>query len=301
MNEYNQFALERAIATKSVQEIIAPEWVWPEMTVAQWTAAISGMEAAAEAAQDAEAQVDLARGNLDQAVAALLLKTRQILTMAKVKFKGESNKLRPFLDIKINNPGRMKTIEVATEVESAWEGVAPTWEPVESWLLGDFKAEREAVMALFKTEQAKQAIWKDKEEALDIRGRALTEKNVGWYAVATALYPEGTQYGDLIRSQVPTTYTPPPPEPAKAVINSAVPSGTDGAELSYASERATGFNIYFRNQAGPPAFTKIADNIPDATFLHDGLAAGTYEYQVAGVNSDGEGEKSDIATVTVSG
>jgi hypothetical protein len=301
MNEYNQFALERAMATKAVQEIIAPEWVWPELTVAQWTAAISGMEAAAEVAQDAEAQVELARGNLDQAMAALLLKTRQILTMAKVKFKAETNKLRPFAEIKIGNPGRMKTIEVATEVESAWEGVAPTWEPVEAWLLGDFKAEREAAMALFKTEQAKQAIWKDKEEALGILGRALTEKNVGWYAVATALYPEGTQYGDLIRSQIPTTYTPPPPEPAQAVITDAVPSGTDGVQLEYASERATGFNIYFRDAAGAPAFAKIAENIPEATFLHDGLAPATYEYQVSGVNSAGEGGKSETSVVTVTG
>jgi hypothetical protein len=270
------------------------------MTVAQWVSAINAVETAAEAAQDAEAALDGARGNRDLAAKNLLTKARQILTMAKVKFRDQSNKLNLFREIKLNSPSPNRVIAGAMEVESAWEQADPGWEPL-GQPVNEFKAERVEATNLLEAQQDKESAWKDKEELLNNLCRDLNVKNVGWYAIATALFAEGTQYGDLIRSQIPTTYTPPPPEPAKAVITSGAPSGADGIQLSYASERATGFNIYFRPEAGPEVFTKIADNIPDATFLHDGLAAGTYEYQVAGVNSDGEGEKSEIATVTVAG
>jgi len=52
-------------------------------------------------------------------------------------------------------------------------------------------------------------------------GRDLEDLNEAWYAEATKVFPAGTAEGDMIRSTVPTTYTPPAPSTSQAAAPAA--------------------------------------------------------------------------------
>ncbi|MCX6878737.1 MAG: RHS repeat-associated core domain-containing protein [Verrucomicrobia bacterium] len=56
---------------------------------------------------------------------------------------------------------------------------------------------------------------------LDLLGRedlaaAMADVSQAWYAVACRVFPAGTAEGDMIRGTIPTTYAPPPAQPAPA-------------------------------------------------------------------------------------
>jgi len=55
--------------------------------------------------------------------------------------------------------------------------------------------------------------WRKEVESLGEMGRALEDANEAWYAAATAVFASNTPEEAMIRSTVPTTYSPPPAQP----------------------------------------------------------------------------------------
>jgi hypothetical protein len=100
----------------------------------------------------------------------------------------------------------------------------------------------------------------------------------------------------LIRRAVPTS----PGEVREveaAVITLAASPAAGMVRLEFAAEHATSFQVWRKGPADAQ-FTPAAAT-PEAFFEPAGLAAGTHESKVAGVNSRGEGPASGVASVSV--
>ena len=69
--------------------------------------------------------------------------------------------------------------------------------------------------------------------------RTLEDVNEAWYAAATAVFPAGTPQGELIRGQVPTTYTP-GNAPAALEIGSLHQDNATAVTVNYTPGGGTG-------------------------------------------------------------
>ena len=114
-------------------------------------------------------------------------------------------------------------------------------------------------------------------------------------AEATRRFPVGTVEGDLIRSTVPTTYTP-PPEVGPGQITTVMASGTE-IHADATALHATKFT-WFHQAPGSPAFLVIATGAPGSLTLHN-QAPGVHRLKAAGANSGGEGAPSAAVEVTI--
>jgi hypothetical protein len=127
------------------------------------------------------------------------------------------------------------------------------------------------------------------------RARLVDADNVAWYAEATRRFPVGTVEGDLIRSTVPTTYTP-PPEVGPAQITTVMVSGTE-IHADATALHATKFT-WFHQAPGSPAFLVIATGAPGSLTLHN-QPPGVHRLKAAGQNAGGEGPLSAAVEVTI--
>ncbi|MHB8710610.1 MAG: beta strand repeat-containing protein [Minisyncoccota bacterium] len=104
----------------------------------------------------------------------------------------------------------------------------------------------------------------------------------------TAQVSHFTEYGPIL-----------PGVPSAPTGLSASAASTSGINLSWtASPTATGYTIY-RSSTNSGFTTSIATGVTSASYADTGLSAGTqYYYEVAGVNSNGEGSNSSSANAT---
>lgn len=86
-----------------------------------------------------------------------------------------------------------------------------TWSPLPANTLATFKALRKQCAEDLQTAYSDaHTNWSKESKKLAAMGRALEDLNEAWYADATEVHAGNTPEGQVIRSSVPTTYTPPP-------------------------------------------------------------------------------------------
>lgn len=233
MSESIDFVLQRSQATRAAQAAILLVWVWEEKTLAQWDSTIAAFILQMEAVEDADADLLGKRGDLDAGLEALRSLTRRCLSIAKNKFRNTPAKLEVLALLKVEAGSRSGKLQEALEWESAWEEVDAAWVPLTGVTLASFKTQRLAAGALLETFTNVQASAKGEATKLTQLKDQLSADCRAWYEAATNVFLEGTPEGDLIRSTVPTTYTPPSSAPMALEINTTTAQAGGAIATTY--------------------------------------------------------------------
>ncbi len=227
------FTLQRAQATRAVQVSIAAAWTWDEMTLPQWDTAITSFVTQMEVAQDGEADYLAKRGETDAAIDTLHSLAGRSVRMAKNRYRDTPAKLEVTNRLHNDSASRSGKLQDALEWESAWEKLEPAWSPLPGVTLATFKSQRLAAMALLEGLTTKKTTWDAADEQLNTQGHTLNGNCVAWYEAATIVFPVGTPEGDLIRSDIPTTYTPPSTPPTAIQIDHATAQAGGAIAVTY--------------------------------------------------------------------
>jgi hypothetical protein len=153
--------------------------------------------------------------------------TVQGLNMAKTKFRSDAASLAVLHGLNAAGHSPEKILAEALAWESAWGKIAPTWSPTPANTLAAFKPLRQQCAEDLQTAFADaDSVHREASATLEQMCAGLEATNVAWYASATMVFPAGTPEGDLIRTGIPTTYTPPPPKPSPSPAPAAAPAKT---------------------------------------------------------------------------
>ncbi len=233
MAENIESTLQRAQSTKAVQTSIAGTWTWDEMTLLQWDTAIAAFVTQMETEQDAEADYLAKRGETDAAIDSIHSLAGRSVRMAKNRYRDTPAKLEVIARLRNDSASRSGKLQDALEWESAWEKLEPAWSPLPGVTLATFKPQRLAAMALLEGLTTKKTTWDATDEQLNSQGRVLNGNCVAWYEAATIVFPAGTPEGDLIRSDIPTTYTPPSTPPTAIQIDQVTPQPGGEIDITF--------------------------------------------------------------------
>ena len=228
LNTSIDFLKDRVDKTRSVQAQIAGDWIWPGHTLAEWEADSAALDKSVEGslaqlATEAHTRAEAARGDLDQRLEVIHTQTVAVTGIMRVRAQRQPE-LKPVVDELTARANTRDGIErEGTALLSAWKlefgaaafvpGPGLGYEsfrhlfhgraadpnanpPVEALpTLRDLKEEYSDLSTIDRRETGR-------VNALLMR----VERDCqDWYAEATKLFVAGTEIGDLIRSQVPTT------------------------------------------------------------------------------------------------
>lgn len=305
MNAENDFAVARSTTSLAAQIQIGAAYVWTEKTNAQWALELADIPTQDEVVADLLADLITARGSLDAAVGVTGQRGRTILVLARIKWRADSPRLAPFQRIHFDSDGRLSVLSEALAVESAWEQADPAWVPITEAgtppvpiTLAVFKAQREAAGALLKPESDVQAAWSKQDKTLGEMCSTLNKNSIPWYGSVTAVFPEGTTLGDMIRSTVPTTYTPPAQAPGPVTFTHAGSPAAGELTAGFTAARAATFDFY-RKGPGDADFVKVVHLSTSNEYSATGLPPGTYLVKAQAHNSGGYGPLSAQQSVVV--
>ncbi len=227
MSETLAFIKDRAVKTISAAKQLASTWTWQTATPAQmqtalWaitgnssvTPPVIGQEEIASAAEGTRVA---AHGHWGTQMAELHRRTVQAVGMLKNKLQADPAAFAVVSGLSASSGSRKETLDEALALESAWDNQAPTWSPTTMNTLTAFKALRKQCAEDLRTSFSDtHTTWRAEVNTLYAMANAVEQADEAWYLDATKVFPAGTPEGDMIRSTVPTTYTPviPPTPPA---------------------------------------------------------------------------------------
>jgi len=290
------FVDTRATASKAAQDIVKAIWTWEEKSVPQWVADLAEFDTLDVAETTKRAELRSAALAWDGTVAGIKQMTKDIVRLAKVRFRKQPAKLEHFTVLKTNSRGRNGIYDEGRAAEKAWQETDPTWAPWEEMSIGVLGSSLANALALGDAHATKTALWRTAASELRNKARALDEDCVGWYAAATTKFPIGTTQGDMIRSTVPTTYNP-PPEVGQAVLSHLMVQGNT-VHFDCDAEHATKFT-YLWQPPGSPVFVVVTALTKEKSFTKENLAPGVHRFKAFGRNSGGEGAESAVLEVTI--
>lgn len=241
LNTSIEFLKERVDKTRSVQATLAPTWTWRHKTLAQWEQVSQDLDKSvdgslAQVALETQTGFQAATGALDARMASVHAITVPIVEAMRTE-ASRNPELKAVVDgLSASGHTRVSIEDEATTLLSAWElefdgdsfapapGVDMTFSSFKALLHGraanpgatppvtEIKSLRD-----LKKAQSDAATIQKRENGRVNRRMALIQKDCqDWYAEAAKFFPAGTEFGDLIRSEIPTTsdYNPPtPPAP----------------------------------------------------------------------------------------
>ncbi len=221
------FVRERAEKIRAVQATLAAgasAWVWPKKTLAQWDADLLQLDGAvantlAQLAREKEAAYDGLRGTLETRTRTIHTKTLQAVGVMRARALDDPE-LRPGVDELSARGDSLRAIEEeGEELLAVWkEDFGTAFVPAPGLTYASFMAlfigaaGPPVVLALrtLKTDyKASRAAMRAAVGRYNTVINRLWDECVAWYAEATAVFPAGTDEGDLIRGEVPTSYNPP--------------------------------------------------------------------------------------------
>ncbi len=224
------FVKDRTAKTAAVQSTLAAlptgAWVWPLKTVAAWTADDEQLDGAksgtlAQVATVAGTEKQQTFSALDTRYKTLHARTLQAVGVMRSRALADST-LRPVVDeLSARGDSNRAIEEEGEELLAAWSlEFGEDFLPAPDNTYATFNE-------LFEGSASVPTLRKLKSNYKEARTRArraeglynglitrLEDECVQWYAEACAVFPEGTDNGDLIRGQIPTIYNPPTAAPA---------------------------------------------------------------------------------------
>ncbi len=224
------FVIKRTEKTSAVQTTLATlpaePWVWPAKSAAAWTADVEELDGAktgtlAQKAKAAATDRSIQFAALDARYTTLHTRTLQAVGVMRSRALADPS-LRPVVDeLSARGDSNRAIEEEGEELLAAWsQEFGEDFVPAPGNTFEAFKALYEgsaSVLTLRKLKSNyKESGTKARRAAGDFNtliGR-LEDECVQWYAEATAVFPAGTTNGDLIRGQIPTSYSPAATTPA---------------------------------------------------------------------------------------
>jgi hypothetical protein len=238
LNTSIDFLKDRVDKTRSVQTQIAATWLWPLKTVAQWEADGTALDKTVEdslanVATEAHTTAEASRGALDTRLNSIHVQTVAVVGVMRVRAQRQPEIRHVVDELSARADSRDGIEKEGTALLSAWKlefgGAAfvpapgVTYDAFRELFYGHAAdpAATPPVAAMPSLRELKEdysdKVTVDRREAGALNARlGIVERDCqDWYAEATKVFVAGTEIGDLIRSQVPTTadYNPPPPAP----------------------------------------------------------------------------------------
>ena len=237
MGESITLIKNRATKTISAAKSVADKWVWSEKTADEIQAMLTAITGNKQVSPPVVGQEEIvsqagrvmvaARGNWDTNLTKLHQWTVQGLGMAKNRFRNNPASLGVVSGLTGGSSTREGILSEALAWESAWNNVDPNWSPMPANTLAAFKILRKQCAEDLQTAYTDACSeWREQSGLLTEMGRKLEDINEAWYADATRVFPAGSAEGDMIRSTVPTTYTPSTSTPPPAPTPTATPAKT---------------------------------------------------------------------------
>ncbi len=238
LNTSIEFLKERVDKTRSVQSTIAGEWLWPLKTVAQWGADSAALDktvegSLAQVATEAHTLAEAARGTLDARHNAIHTQTVAVAGVMRVRAARDAEMVHVVDELSARGDSRSGIEKEGMALLSAWklEFGGAAFAPAPGVTYAAFRdlfyghpadpGATPPVTAMpslrdLKEEYSDKSTTDRRETGrLNARLGTVERDAQDWYAEATRVFVAGTENGDLIRSQVPTTadYNPPTPAP----------------------------------------------------------------------------------------
>ncbi len=205
----------RAIASRdvAVQVKEMSAWEWALWLIPAMSADIAAFEIEWALVLTKDSAESSVRTAFNSALGALHLRCTQDLPSAKVYFAGDPAKFGRFENLLAGGKSVNERFDEAEKLIIAWEGAEAGWSPRAGHTLQALKD----MLAQCKTLQTQLGTAHSDDSAehktFNALANALWDKSVDWYTVATGQFNEETPEGQLIRANVPTSYTPPPVVP----------------------------------------------------------------------------------------
>jgi len=193
----------RVQATYEAQQRLSPTWQWEEKSLADWEALLRRLRSEKAALDDTEAGVDVQMGALEAARKTLHQHTKQVLGLAKVRFRNEPAKLRAFAALQASNRSLTELRQVANDTLAAWQQT----DPDAHFGTLDTNAYAALLATLNDTDKdagGLRAARQQTRQALNKSLKVAQGDAVAWYAVATRVLPADTPDGQFLRAHIPT-------------------------------------------------------------------------------------------------
>lgn len=224
------FVIRRTEKTSAVQHTLASlpaePWVWPRKPAADWVADVEQLDGAktgtlAHTATAALTDKNIQFAALDARYKTLHTRTLQAVGVMRSRALADVA-LRPVVDeLSARGDSNRAIEEEGEELLAAWsQEFGEDFVPAPGNTFEAFKALYEGSATVPTVRKLKSNY---KESGAKARRAAgdyntligrLEDECVQWYAEATAVFPAGTTNGDLIRGQIPTSYSPAAAAPA---------------------------------------------------------------------------------------
>lgn len=210
LNSDVEFIIVRLADTIAVQAAIALEWVWDEVSLAQWDANQAVLVGTPTSLIEVQIGLDLdvnqAAGKLASVLRSLHDATVTGVGLARVRFRKEVEFAVVIGALSAAGQSRQAILDDAEEWVLAWEDVAPAWEAGLSLAAFEaLRADGEAALRALRKAQVRM-----RRGAGQLRVAALEIEDLlqAWYGAATAIFPADTVNGEVVRSIKTTSDRP---------------------------------------------------------------------------------------------
>ena len=231
------FFVQRASKTVSAAKQIAGVWTWEELTPAEMQTMLETVTGNSSVSPPVAGQMEIesraqrardnAHGTWLTMLGVLHQRTVSSLNLAKNKFRDDATSLAVLHGMVAGGHSPDKILAEALAWESAWGKLAPAWSPDTTNTLTAFKALRKQCAEDLQTAFSDaDSVFSEAHAKLEQMCGDLEDMSVAWYAAATLSLDGSTPEGQMIRTTIPTTYTPPPPKPAPAPATKPAPGTT---------------------------------------------------------------------------
>ena len=290
------FVKNRALATRHAQASVAAQWVWAEKTVGAWDNALTELDTLSAVERTASVELQTQAANWDVTLKGIERTARDVVRLGRTRFRRDPAKLALFKATRVHAGSRESIQQSGLEVLEIWNQADAAWVPLPGVTAASFGALLSGSAAQKGSYAEKFTAWREASAALMSKAEALDDDCVAWYSDATVRFREGTPEGDLIRSTVPTTTTP-TEAVGQAVISHLLVTGST-IHFDCEASHATQFT-YLYKPPGTPQFVVLFADTPETSITLQDQPAGEHRFKAFGSNSQGVGEESEEAVITL--
>ncbi len=294
------FTCERAASTHATQVLLAAppfNFLWKPKTILKWSEDVTELDQLKIDEVTRRAAWRNAAALWDFTLREIQLITREVKREGVFAFGADAVKRQEFEELLTDAKGRNDIYDQGLEALEAWKNADPAWSYSDDVVSAGFGSLLAASLAQKQTHLIKEKAWKRAANRLLFKARKVDADNVAWFAAASRKFKKGTEGGDLLRSNVPTT-TRPEPAVGQGQISHVMVQGNT-VHFDFNAEHATHFAVLHREPGSPVLLIVVADTTEKSVTFQD-LAAGVHHFAVIPSNSGGEGAQSVAVPVQVS-
>ncbi len=291
-----EFTITRATATRDAQETIAATWIWPDRTMSDWNNNLTVLASYGSAENVKRVDLQAQAAAWDVNIQAIYEMTRDVMRMGRTRFRNDPVNLALFKRLKNKAGGRLTVQKQGAALRDAWQKADAAWVPLPTVTLAALNVLLTASENLELAYGQKFNAWREAAERLMLKAEEIDRDNVAWYADATTRFPEGTVYGNMIRSTVPTTTSPINPVGQAVISNVMAANGTIHFDCS--APHASQYT-YLHKPPGAAQFVVVQAGVEESSVTLHNQPAGAHVVKAFGSNSRGPGPESVEVNVTL--